>query len=291
MDSLLADVLELLSLERLEADCFRGKSLDPGFRRVFGGQVLGQALVAAYRTVEGRSVHSLHAYFLRGGDPDHPIEYHVDRSRDGRSFTSRRVVAMQHGAQIFHMSASFQAPEEGLDRQVPMPAVPAPEQVPDMATAMAELERRAPERPRLPISQRQPFEFRPVQMPYFEAEIPEEPQMKIWFRAPDRLPDDPIVHHALLAYASDYYLLGTAGMDVRLMADLTKLQTASIDHAMWFHRPLRMDDWLLYVLESPSASCGRGLGLGKIFSRDGALVASAAQEGLIRVRREQAATG
>jgi len=284
LNPLLADVLKVLELKRLDTDRFEGESRDPGHRRVFGGQVLGQALAAAYATLENRSVHSLHAYFLRAGDPDHPIVYEVDRSRDGASFSSRRVVAIQHGAQIFHMSASFQAAEEGVDRQGPMPEVPAPEDVPDMAEAIAELKRQAPDRPRPFLDQRRPFEFRPAALPDPQGEVPKEPHMKIWFKALDPLPDDEVLHRSLLAYASDYYLLGTAGLDVRLTVDRSKLQMASIDHAMWFHRPFRMDEWLLYVLDSPTASSSRGFALGKIYSQDGRLVASTAQEGLIRRR-------
>ncbi len=284
MNPLLADVLTVLQLTRLDVDRFEGESRDPGHRRVFGGQVLGQALAAAYATVENRSVHSLHAYFLRAGDPDHPIQYEVDRSRDGASFTSRRVVAIQHGAQIFHMSASFQSPEAGVDRQGPMPPTPPPESVPDMAAAIEELKRKAPDRPRPFLDQRRPFEFRPAVLPDPAGEVPTEPHMKIWFKALDPLPDDEVLHRSLLAYASDYYLLGTAGLDVRLTVDRTKLQMASIDHAMWFHRPFRMDDWLLYVLDSPTASGSRGFALGKIYRQDGTLVASTAQEGLIRRR-------
>lgn len=284
MNPLLADVLKVLELKRLDTDRFEGESRDPGHRRVFGGQVLGQALAAAYATVENRAVHSLHAYFLRAGDPDHPIEYEVDRSRDGASFTSRRVVAIQHGAQIFHMSASFQTHEDGVDRQGAMPATPPPESVPDMAAAIAELKRKAPDRPRPFLDQRRPFEFRPAALPDPEGEVPKEPHMKIWFKALDPLPDDEVLHRSLLAYASDYYLLGTAGLDVRLTTDRSKLQMASIDHAMWFHRPFRVDRWLLYVLDSPTASSSRGFALGKIYSEDGRLVASTAQEGLIRRR-------
>lgn len=286
MDPLLADVLHVLKLERLELDLFRGESRDPGQRRVFGGQVLGQALTAAYATVENRTAHSLHAYFLRAGDPDLPIVYEVDRSRDGASFSSRRVVAIQRGEQIFHMSVSFQKPENAIDRQGPMPPTPEPESVPDMGTAIEELKRKAPDRP-LPFNpRRNAFEFRPAELPDPMAPIPDEPRMKIWFRAIDRVPDDPILHQCLLAYASDYYLLGAAGLDARLtVTDWTELQMASIDHAMWFHRPARVDEWLLYVLESPTASNSRGLALGSIYSRDGRLVASTAQEGLVRRRR------
>jgi acyl-CoA thioesterase-2 len=286
MNPLLADVLQVLRLERLEFNLFRGESRDPGHRRVFGGQVLGQAVAAAYATVEGRAVHSLHAYFLRAGDPDHHIVYEVDRSRDGNSFTSRRVVAIQHGAQIFHMSASFQVPEVAVDRQGVMPDVPAPETVPDMAAAIADMKARAPDRPRPFMDHQRPFEFRPVVLPDPSAGLVGEPHMKLWFRAVDRLPDDDFLHRSLLAYASDYYLLGTAGMDERLAVGRGELQMASIDHAMWFHRPVRVDEWLLYVLDSPSASSARGFARGSIFSADGRLVASTAQEGLVRRRKQ-----
>jgi acyl-CoA thioesterase II len=290
MNPLLADVLQVLRLERLELNLFRGESRDPGHRRVFGGQVLGQAVAAAYATVENRAVHSLHAYFLRAGDPDHHIVYEVDRSRDGNSFTSRRVVAIQHGEQIFHMSASFQAREDAVDRQGAMPTVPAPETLPDMATAIADMNTRTPDRPRLFMDRQRPFEFRPVVLPDPSAGPVGEPHMKLWFRAVDRLPDDDILHRSLLAYASDYYLLGTAGMDERLAVGMRELQMASIDHAMWFHRPVRVDEWLLYVLDSPSASSARGFARGSIFSADGRLVASTAQEGLVRRRKNPEST-
>lgn len=285
MNPILADVLQVLRLERLELDLFRGESRDPGHHRVFGGQVLGQALAAAYATVEQRSVHSLHAYFLRAGDPDHPIVYEVDRSRDGRSFTSRRVVAIQHGEQIFHMSASFQVEEDGIDRQGEAPQVPQPDSLPDMSVAIEALKQQAPDRP-LPFpAQARPFEFRPAELPDPTGEMPKEPRMKIWFRAVARLPDDEVLHRSLLAYASDYYLLGTATLGERLTVGREDLQMASIDHAMWFHRPVRVDEWLLYVLDSPTASSSRGFARGSIFSRDGRLVASTAQEGLVRHRQ------
>jgi acyl-CoA thioesterase II len=289
MNPLLADLLHVLKLERLEVDLFRGESRDIGGRHVFGGHVLGQALMAAYHTIEGRDVHSLHAYFLRAGDPDHAIVYEVDRSRDGSSFSSRRVVAIQHGEQIFHMSASFHVTEEAIDRQGTMPSVPDPDTLPDMAVVVEEMKRRAPDRPRPFHASERPFEFRPAQLPEIEGEIPKEPHMKIWFRAVDRAPDDPVLHRCLLAFASDFYLLGAAGMDARLTLNRRDLQMASIDHAMWFHRPARADEWLLYVLDSPTASGSRGLARGSIFSRDGRLVASTAQEGLVR-RRPRSAT-
>jgi acyl-CoA thioesterase II len=286
VDPLLADLLQVLKLERLELDLFRGESRDPGHRRVYGGQVLGQALMAAYATVEGREAHSLHAYFLRAGDPDHPIVYEVDRSRDGKSFCSRRVVAIQHGEQIFHMSASFHLPEAAIDRQADMPQVADPESLPNMLAAIEEMKRRAPDRPRPFRIELTPFDFRPAELPDPTAEIPREPRMKIWFRMRDRVPDDPILHRCLLAYVSDSYLLGAASMDARMVAERESLQMASIDHAMWFHRPARADEWLLYVLDSPTASGSRGFARGSVFSQDGRLVASTAQEGLVRRLRK-----
>jgi acyl-CoA thioesterase-2 len=285
MNPLLADVLQVLRLERLELDLFRGESRDPGHHRVFGGQVLGQALAAACATVDERSVHSLHAYFLRAGDPDHPIVYEVDRSRDGTSFASRRVVAIQHGQQIFHMSASFQVEEHGVDRQARMPAVPAPETLPDLKQVLDEMRQSDPSRPRPFLDNKWPFEFRAALLPHLHNEVANEPRMEIWFRAVDRLPDDQILHRSLLAYASDYHLLSVATMDERLTQEVRgNLQMASIDHAMWFHRPARVDEWLLYVLDSPSSSGSRGFARGSIFNRQGVLIASLAQEGLLRQR-------
>ncbi|MDY6946000.1 MAG: acyl-CoA thioesterase II [Pseudomonadota bacterium] len=283
MNALLADLLQVLKLERLEVDLFRGESRDPGSHRVFGGQVLGQALAAASATVEGRQAHSLHAYFLRAGDPDHRIVYEVDRSRDGRSFSSRRVVAIQHGEQIFHMSTSFQLAEDAIDRQAEMPAVPDPESLPDLMSAVEELKRQAPDRHRPFRAHDNPFDFRPAELPDPLAEIPREPRIKVWLRLKDRVPDDPVLHQCLLAYASDYFLLSAASMDARISHERERLlQMASIDHAMWFHRPARPDEWLLYVLDSPTASGARGFARGSLFSRDGRLVASTAQEGLVR---------
>lgn len=282
MNALLKDLLLVLKLERLEIDLFRGQSRKLAGGRVFGGQVLGQALAAAYATIEGREVHSMHAYFLRAGDPEHPIVYDVDRSRDGRGFSSRRVVAIQHGEQIFHMSASFQIPEAAIDRQADMPDVPPPESVPDLATAVAEAKRKAPDRPSPFRIHEHPFEFRPAELPDPLGEVPREPRVKVWIRLVERVPDDPILHRCLLAYTSDYFLLGAASMDARMSSDREQLQMASIDHAMWFHRPARPDEWLLYVLDSPTASGARGFARGSLFTRDGRLVASTAQEGLVR---------
>ena len=283
VDQRLADVLALLELEPLELNLFRGASRDIGSPQVFGGQVLGQALVAAYRTVEGRACHSLHAYFLRRGDFNAPIVYEVDRSRDGQSFSSRRVVAIQHGEQIFHMSCSFQVPEAGMEHALPMPDVPPPEQLVDFQLYHEGLLSELPEKVRRYFEHRRPFEFRPVRMPDFRNPARQPAQKQVWLRAVDRVPgDDDQLHRCLLAYVSDYNLLDTAILPHG--HSILHVQMASIDHAMWFHRPFRVDDWLLYAVDSPSASGARGLARGSIFTRDGRLVASTAQEGLIRLR-------
>ena len=283
MEPRVADLLQLLTLEQLEADLFRGESRDFGARLVFGGQVMGQALAAAYATVNGSEAHSLHAYFLRAGNPDLPIDYQVERSRDGKSFASRRVVAIQNKEPIFHLSASFQVAEITVDRQSAMPAVPEPESLPDVNAVIEDLKRRAPDRPPPLGARRHAFEFRPAELPDVLEDVPREPHLKLWFRLIDRVPDDPVLHRCLLAYASDHYLLTTASLDVRMTTPRHEdLQLASIDHAMWFHRPTRADEWLLYVLDSPTASGGRGFARGSIFSQDGRLVASTAQEALVR---------
>ena len=281
MDQRLADVLAVLELETLEVNLFRGESRDIGSAQVFGGQVLGQALVAAYRTVEDRDCHSLHAYFLRRGDFNAPIVYQVDRSRDGHSFSSRRVVAIQHGEQIFHMSCSFQVPESGLEHAARMPDVPAPETLADFDSYREEILASLPEKVRRFFQHRRPFEFRPVRMPDYLNPVPLPPERQVWFRAVDQVPgDDDRLHRCLLAYVSDYNLLETATQPHG--RSLMNLQMASIDHATWFHRPFRVDEWLLYAIDSPSASGARGFARGAIFTRDGRLVASTAQEGLIR---------
>jgi len=280
----LADLIQLLELERLEDDLFRGTSRDIGRAQVFGGQVLGQALRAAYATTEGRVVHSLHAYFLRRGDVGAPIVYEVDRSRDGHSFSSRRVIAIQHGEQIFHMSASFQVPEaDGLDHQAAMPVVPPPEQLGGPFDMTADQKAGLPEAARRFLNTEISFEFRSVDpMDPFHP-TPREPRQSIWFRAVDRLPDDPLLHRCLLAYASDYHLVATALRPHGLNFLSSGVIVASIDHAMWFHRPARVDDWLLYSMESPSSSGSRGFARADIHTRDGRLVASTAQEGLLRL--------
>lgn len=283
MDPPIADLLSLLELEALEVNLFRGESRDIGSAQVFGGQVLGQALVAASRTVEDRIVHSLHAYFLRRGDFNAPIVYHVDRSRDGQSFSNRRVVAIQHGEQIFNMTASFQVMESGLEHQIQMPQVPAPEELPDLTKPPPELLARMPERLQRFLKIPRPFEFRSVE-PLDYKPRKNAPARNVWFRAVGgRLPDDEALHRCLLAYVSDFYLLDTATLPHGTDSFSSTMIMASIDHAMWFHRPLRVDEWLLYALESPSASGARGFARASVFSQDGRLVASTAQEGLVRV--------
>jgi len=282
MDKRLAGLLRLLELERLEDNIFRGESRDIGSAQVYGGQVLGQALQAAYATVDaGRVVHSLHAYFLRRGDFDAPIVYFVDRSRDGHSFTSRRVTAIQHGEQIFNCSASFQSPESGLEHQFPMPEVPPPEQLPESLLPGSEFLEGLSPRLRQFVHER-PIEFRAVPMSATST-LAGANRQYLWIRTVDKLPDDERLHQCLLAYASDFHLLGTALVRHQQSVARDKLMIASIDHVMWFHRPVRMDEWLLYAADSPSASGARGFTRGSLYSRQGVLVANTAQEGLIRV--------
>lgn len=285
MERVLADLIELLALERLDRDLLRGRSQDLGWGAIFGGQVLGQALSAAAQTVpEQRTVHSLHGYFVRAGDVRRPILYQVDRLRDGKSFTTRRVVAVQEGEAIFSLEASFQVQEEGFDHQDAMPEVPAPEALRserDMALALAD---KLPPGLRAIATAERPIEIRPVEVRDPLSPRPSPPRRHMWYRAIDRLPDDPALHRYLLAYASDFSFLGTA-MDPHGVSWLVPgMHVASIDHVMWFHRPFRFDDWLLYSVDSPSASGARGLVRGQFFDRSGRLVASCAQEGLIRRR-------
>ncbi len=279
----LADLLRLMRLERLEDNLFRGQSRDIGSLRVFGGQVLGQALAAAASTVTDRAAHSLHAYFLRAGDVEAPIVYEVDRSRDGRSFTSRRVVAIQHGRPILNLAASFQAQEQGLDHQIEMPDVPAPDTLADSRHYKREVVSKVPEKMRRYLTTQQPFEFRHVEPLDLVAPQKRAARQFIWFRALGKLPDQPELHKVLLAYVSDYNLIGTATLPHGISFLQGNVQMASLDHAMWFHRAVRLDQWLLYALDSPSASGARGLARGQIFTADGLLVASTAQEGLIRL--------
>jgi len=284
-DNVLEELLKLLKLEKIEENIFRGQSQDLGFGAVFGGQVLGQALSAAHQTVpEGRSAHSLHGYFMRGGDALRPIVYNVDCIRDGRSFTTRRVVAVQKGRAIFNLAVSFQVAEEGFEHQDSFPDVPGPEGItPELELAMRVADR-IPEPIRNKILCKKPIEIRPVDPINPFSPEKRDPRRFSWFKAIDPLPDDPVVHRYLLAYASDFGLVGTALYPHGHSFWEPQMQVASLDHAMWFHRDFRMDDWLLYAMESPNASGGRGLNNGRIYTRTGTLVASVTQEGLIRLR-------
>jgi acyl-CoA thioesterase-2 len=277
------EVLALLDLEKVEENIFRGSSPQGLMQRVFGGQVLGQALMAATRTVvRERLCHSFHAYFLRPGDPRLPILYEVDRSRDGGSFTARRVVAIQHGAQIFTLAASFQKAEPGYEHQSEMPDVPPPESLAD-EQAVRRADPALPDALRDWLGRPRPFEARPVILDGPGDRPPRPPFDNLWLRARAPLPDDPALHRALLAFASDMSLLDTSLLP-HGKSIFSNVQVASLDHAMWFHRPFRADEWLLYAQDSPSASGARGFNRGAIYKRDGTLVASVAQEGLIRPR-------
>ena len=287
MTAALDALVDLLDLEPIEVNIFRGVSpADEKRQRVFGGQVAGQALVAAGRTVAASggagsttNVHSLHAYFLRPGDPTVPILYEVDRIRDGRSFTTRRVVAIQHGEAIFHLSASFHADEPGVHHQIPMPAAPDPEDLPPFAERMAPWADQMGEwysRPR-------PIDTRYADDPPRAKTGPRPPRQQVWMRADGRLPDNPMLHACVVAYASDMSLLDSAFLPHNLSWEDGEVMGASLDHAMWFHRPFRADEWLLYDQESPSTSGARALARGAIFRRDGTLAVSVVQEGLLRV--------
>jgi acyl-CoA thioesterase II len=285
MRAVLQNLVELLALERIDRDLFRGNSQDLGWGAIFGGQVFAQALSATTQTVgPERHVHSAHGYFIKAGELDRPIVYRVDRLRDGKSFSTRSVVAEQEGEAIFSLQSSFQIEEPGLEHQDAMPEVPAPESLRserEIALAMAD---ELPSIVRARATVERPIEIRPVEPrnPLKPAILP--PVRRAWYRAIDQLPDDPAVHRYLLAYASDFSFLGTA-LDPHGVSWLTGgMQVASLDHALWFHRPFRADDWILYDVESPNASGSRGLVRGRFFDRHGRLVASAVQEGLIRKR-------
>jgi acyl-CoA thioesterase-2 len=284
MSKVLDELVKLLALERIEENLFRGESQDLGWGTVFGGQVLGQALSAAVQTVPPeRQAHSMHAYFLRAGDVNKPIVYEVDRLRDGTSFTTRRVVAIQSGRPIFNMSASFQITEEGFTHQDPMPSVPAPDSLRPDREALLALAERLPEQYRQRVLAEQPFDVRTVGGVDDLITVPPKPaQRSLWFRAAAKLPDDPALHRYLLAYASDHAFIGTALLPHGVTWLTRGMHVASLDHVMWFHQPFRMDEWLLYVMESSAAHGARGLVRGRVFTTDGRLVASAAQEGLIR---------
>ena len=283
MHPVLADLVNLLKLERIEDNIFRGDSRDIGTTQVFGGQVLGQALSAAQHTVEGRIAHSLHAYFLRRGDMHAPIIYEVDRARDGGSFSNRRVVAIQHGRPILNLAASFHRDEQGLEHQADMPDVKGPDGLRDLTEVPPHKLKSIPEKMRRFLTDKRPFEFRPVRPIDFDnmKKLPAEHQ--VWIRAVDVLPDDLTLHQNLLAYVSDFELLGTSTLPHGLSFMRDRMIMASLDHGMWFHRDFRVDEWLLYAMESPTACAGRGFARGQVFTKQGKLVASTSQEGLIRI--------
>ncbi len=288
MASAVQEVLDILDLEPLEVNLFRGRSPQSRWQRVFGGQVIGQALVAACRTVEdvtARPPHSLHAYFLLGGDPKVPIIYEVDRIRDGKSFTTRNVKAIQHGHAIFSMSVSFHLAEPGLTHQVKMPEVPKPDELPSDEELKDRIYPLLPEPVRRYYERERPIEFRPVEFSRYLGEKSENGRFDIWIRATGRLPDEPAIHQCVLAYASDMMLLDAALIPHGRSVFSEDIMAASLDHALWFHRPFRADEWLLYAQDSPSLADSRGFSRGLIFALDGTLVASVAQEGLLRQRR------
>lgn len=276
-------LLQTLDLEKLEENLFRGRSPQVGWQRVFGGQVIGQALVAAQRTVdEGRYVHSLHAYFMRPGDPSVPIVYEVDRIRDGSSFATRNVLAIQHGKAIFSMSASFQYDEDGFEHQIAMPKVKMPEELLGEEEMKTMFLANAPEAIRRYWERPRPIEIRPVSLTHYFSRHKLDPSQDVWVKTVGAVPNERHIQAAVLAYLSDMTLLDTALYAHGTSVFDRTLQVASLDHSMWFHRPCRMDDWLLYTQDSPSASGARGMTRGSLFDRSGALIASVAQEGLIR---------
>ncbi|AKV00668.1 Acyl-CoA thioesterase II [Labilithrix luteola] len=287
MSKVLDDLVHLLALERIEENLFRGQSQDLGWGTVFGGQVLGQALSAAVQTVpEDRHPHSLHAYFLRPGDVSKPIVYDVDRIRDGGSFTTRRVVAIQNGHPIFNLAASFQTIEPGFEHQDAMPDVPPPDSLENELQRMAKFASRFPPFVRDRMMEERPFELRPVDPaddPFAPAKGPAS--RKVWLKTVGRLPDDPRLHAYLLAWASDHAFITTSLIPHGVTWLTPGMQVASLDHVMWFHQPFRADEWLLHEMDSPAAHGSRGLVRGRVFTQDGRLVASTAQEGLIRQRR------
>jgi acyl-CoA thioesterase-2 len=285
MSAALDELLSILDLEPLEHNLYRGLSPQVGWQRVFGGQVIGQALVAANRTVEGRNAHSLHAYFLRAGDPAVPIIYEVDRIRDGGSFSTRRVVAIQHGHAIFSMAASFHREEKGLQHQTEMPDVPPPENLPSEAELKAKLIAKVPGPVRAYWQAERPIEIRPIDLSRYFSPNKQSPSQLVWIRATGDLGPDLALHQCVLAYATDFTLLDTALIAHGRFVFDPNLMLASLDHAIWFHEPFRADEWLLYAQDSPSSSAARAFCRGTLFARDGRLVASTAQEGLIRERR------
>lgn len=285
-DAALAALLKTLTLQKLEENLFLGHRASEGWQRVYGGQVLGQALAAVAMTVDpARTLHSLHGYFLLAGDPARDIIYDVERIRDGGSFTTRRVKAIQHGSPIFSMSASFHKAEDGFDHQAAMPDVPAPETLPSAKQLMNKVLAHLPDNMRAYWNREHPIELRIVDPTRYADRSPRPPHQAIWLKAVGQLPDAPAVHQAVLAYASDFTLLDTALIAHGKLLFDTDIQLASLDHAMWFHRAFRADEWLLYVQDSPSAAGARGYCRGAVYSRDGRLIASTVQEGLMRPRK------
>jgi acyl-CoA thioesterase-2 len=287
MSEAVSALLKVLDLETLEVNLFRGYTPPTTWHRVFGGQVIGQALVAACRTVEGIAAHSLHAYFILAGDPNVPIVYEVERTRDGKSFTTRNVKAIQHGRPIFTMMASFHNNEDGLNNQVPMPDVPMPEALPTEAEVRRDILPTLPENVSRYYERERPIELRPVEYAHYRGEKPDSERFNVWFRTYAKLPDDPALHQCALAYASDLTLLDSALVPLGRTLFEKDFMGASLDHALWLHRPFRADEWLLYSQDSPNLHGSRGLSRGLIFQRDGTLVASVAQEGLVRLRRKE----
>jgi len=286
MTDVLGELLELLNLEKIEENLFRGQSQDLGFGSVFGGQVLGQALSAAVRTVpEDRHPHSLHAYFLRPGDATQPIVYQVDRIRDGSSFTTRRIMAIQKGREICSVATSFQREEVGFEHQSEMPQVGSPEGLLSDLDLARRFQHLIPEPLRTKLTCDWPIEIRPIDPVNPFSPKPRAPVQYAWLRAVGQLPDEPAIHQALLTYASDFRLLGTSLNPHAKTFWQPDMQVTSIDHSLWFHHPFRLDEWMLHAMDSPAASGGRGLNRGSIYTQDGRLVASVAQEGLIRRRK------
>ncbi|MGY4319341.1 acyl-CoA thioesterase II [Bradyrhizobium sp. JR3.5] len=286
MSKSLLDLLAIFDLEPIEVNLFRGNSPNPSLQRVFGGQVIGQAMVAASRTVDGRLPHSLHGYFIQTGDPRVPIIYQVERLRDGKSYSTRSVTAIQHGNAIFSIMISFHAEEQGaFDHQDKMPNVPSPEKLTAEELSKRPMFPEVPERIRRYYEPDRPVELRPVEIGRYVGEKVDDGRIHVWIKTAEKLPNDPALHMCALAYASDLTLLdATMARYGRTLFD-GRMISASLDHAMWFHRPFRADDWLLYAKDSPSAQGGRGLTRGMIFKPDGTLVASVAQEGSVRERR------
>ncbi len=278
----LDELLGCLDLEPIDLDIFRGRNERERGPRLFGGQVAAQALVAAGRTVEGQAPHSLHAYFLRPGDPTTPVIYRVDRIRDGRSFSTRHVVAIQRGKAIFNVSVSFHVEEKGYEHQIEMPDAPPPESLPSWTEMVTKVLDKLPPEVRSWAPRPRPIDMRFVHPPTFFGGEPRRGTSLVWLRVARPLPDDPFLHQCLLTYASDLSLLDNIVKPHGRSGPLGPLMTASLDHALWFHRPLRVDDWLLYVQDSPAARGGRGLARGSLYTRGGQLVASVAQEGLMR---------